>query len=238
MAYKRETIVKTVKELKRLVSEYRGQIESGSISKGAVVSCGNIKIGRVLNVSLAPIITCANCKECKGFCYDIKACNQYENVRKARAYNTALVQENREKYFSDIRVKLARRKKNKYFRWHVSGDIIDNEYFSEMVKIAREFPDFTFWTYTKVYWIVNKFCDLNGKDAIPENLHIMFSKWDGLPMINPYRFPVFACKLKDGNVDTADDWFAKTFKCPGNCDLCKENKCGCIGGMDTYADEH
>ena len=74
--------------------------------------------------------------------------------------------------------------------------------------------------------------------AIPDNLHIMFSKWDGLPMSNPYKFPVFACRLKNGNVDTSDDWFAKTFKCPGNCDICKEKKCGCIGGRDTYADEH
>ena len=215
MAYKKETIAKTVKELKRLVNDYREQIENGTISKGAVISCGNIKIGRVLNVSIAPIITCMNCNECKGYCYDVKACIQYGNVRNARAYNTALALYNREKYFSDIRVKLARRRKNKYFRWHVAGDILDME-----------------------YWIVNRYCDLNGKDAIPENLHIMYSKWDGLPMANPYKFPVFACRLKNGNVDTSDDWFARTFKCPGNCDICKEKKCGCIGGQDTYADEH
>ena len=238
MAYKRDTIIKTVKDLKGLVNEYKKQIEQGTISKGVVISRGNVKIGRVLNVSTAPIITCANCKECRGYCYDIKACLLRENVRNARAYNTALALYNRKKYFTDIRARLARRRKNKYFRWHVAGDIIDMEYFSEMVQIAREFPEFTFWTYTKVYWIVNRYCDENGKESIPNNFHIMYSKWDGLPMSNPYKFPVFACRLKNGNVDTSDDWFAKTFKCPGNCDICKEKKCGCIGGQDTYADEH
>lgn len=236
--YKKETIEKVVKNLKEKVAYFRAEIENGSDPKKARISDGNRKIGKVLNVSLAPILTCGNCKECKSFCYDIKACFAYPTALNARAYNAALMFTDRNAYFGSIREKLTRRLKNKYFRWHVAGDIVDIGYFAEMVKIAKEFPEFTFWTYTKMYWIVNKYCDLNGRDAIPENLHIMFSKWDGLKMDNPYSFPVFACKLKAGNVDTSEDWFAKVYKCPGNCDLCKEKKLGCIGGMDTYADEH
>ena len=238
MSYKPETIAKVVKNLKEKVAYFRAEIASGNNPTRVRISDGNKKIGKVLNVSLAPILTCGNCKECKGYCYDIKACNQYKNVTAARAYNTALLTIDRNVYFGSIRYKISKRRKNKFFRWHVAGDIVDLGYFAEMVKIAREFPKFVFWTYTKMYRIVNMYCELNGKESIPDNLHIMFSKWDGLPMDNPYKFPVFACKLKAGNVDTSEDWFAKVYKCPGNCDLCKEKKLGCIGGIDTYADEH
>jgi hypothetical protein len=238
MAYKKETIKKVAEKLTEKINYFTELINNNGIEKDTVISNGNRKIGRVLNVSLAPIITCMNCGHCSGYCYDIKACMQYENVLNARAYNTALLKTRREKYFSDIRSKCKRRRKNKYFRWHVSGDIPDYEYLLEMIRIAREFPDFVFWTYTKIYWLVNRYCREYGKESIPNNLHIMFSKWDGLPMDNPYNFPVFACRLKDGNVDTSDDWFAKVYKCPGNCDLCKDKKLGCIGGMNTYADEH
>lgn len=233
--YSTESIIKVVSKLKARISYWKRQ---GSDKIHVCISKGNKKIGRVMNVSLAPIITCANCKECKKLCYDIKACLQYFNVLDARARNTALVMIDREKYFSEIREAIGRRKKNKFFRWHVSGDIIDIEYLIEMVSIARENPDFTMWTYTKAYFIVNEYCKRYGKDSIPENLVIMFSEWDGMPMINPYHFPVFVCRLKAGNKNRRPEEFESMYKCPGNCDVCKAAKRGCIGAENTYVDEH
>lgn len=237
MSYKKESIVKLVKSLKNRKAFFLSELKKG-LAKKAIISNGNRKIGKVLNVSLAPILCCGNCSKCKLYCYDIKACLQHENVLDARAFNTALQEFDRDRFFRDIDDKMSRRRKNKYFRYHVSGDIPDMDYLKRMIKTAVDHPDFTIWTYTKMYSLVNQYCNENGRDAIPKNLHIMFSKWDGLPMDNPYKFPVFACRLKAGNVDTSEDWFAKVYKCPGNCDLCKEKKLGCIGGMDTYADEH
>lgn len=131
-----------------------------------------------------------------------------------------------------------RRRTNKYFRWHVGGEIPTIEYFSEMVRIAKLFPDFTFWTYTKMYGIVNAYCYKYGRDAIPDNLHVMFSEWDGTQLYNPYNFPIFTCRLKDGNKNHTYEWFETLYKCPGNCDICKAAKRGCIVGESTFADEH
>lgn len=241
--YKDITITNYLDMMTRKIKFFHELKKNGLINKMTIISDGNRKIGKVLNVSTAPIICCGNCKACKKYCYDIKAVIQYadrlkNHVLNARAYNTVLAKYYREEYMHGIRVALAKRRKNKFFRWHVAGDILDYDYFCEMVKIAKDFPDFVMWTYTKMYKIVNRYVAEYGRDAIPNNFHIMFSKWDGAPMDNPYNFPVFACKLKAGNVDTSEDWFAKTYKCPGNCDLCKEKKLGCIGGMNTYADEH
>ena len=55
-------------------------------------------------------------------------------------------------------------------------------------------------------------------------------------MKNPYNMPVFACRMKNGNIDNMK-WDAM-YKCPGNCDVCKACGRGCIAGEDTYCDEH
>lgn len=239
MAYNQKSIEKAVK-LMKAEKAYLEKIGTNNIAM--CISNGNRKIGKVMNVSLPPILTCANCKECKYFCYDIKACLQYPNtVINARVRNLVILQHDINDYFSRIRTKLSRRRTNKYFRWHVAGDIVNQAYFENMVSIAKDFPEFVFWTYTKNYGVVNAYVAANGNSkekAIPTNFHIMFSEWDGMSLINPYGFPIFTCKLKAGNKNHKPEFFNSLYKCPGNCDLCKAAKLGCIGGMDTYADEH
>lgn len=204
------------------------------------ISRGNRKIGRVMNVSLPPVITCHNCKECKHFCYDIKACLQYPGtVIDARIRNYMVLLKDRDAYFSRIDAAISRRRTNKFFRWHVAGDIYDADYFRRMCEIAAAHPDFVFWTYTKNYTVVNDYCDANGRAAVPSNFHIMFSEWDGMPLINPYNFPVFTVKMKAGNINHPDAaYFAHMWKCPGNCDVCKAACRGCLAGENTYCDEH
>lgn len=70
--------------------------------------------------------------------------------------------------------------------------------------------------------------------AIPKNLSIMFSEWQGLPMHNPYKMPVFTCKMPDDKSKK----YNNMFKCPGNCDTCKSNYRGCIKGENVYTDLH
>ena len=236
MAYSNESL----KKLVTLLNETKAVYMAKDVSEIKMcISCGNRKIGRVMNVSLPPVITCANCKECRHYCYDIKACLQYPNtVIDARIRNLAILLKDRESYFGRIEWKISRRKKNKYFRWHVAGDIIDIDYFCHMVAIAKRHPDFIFWTYTKNYKVVNEYCLKYGKESIPQNFNIMFSEWDGLKLDNPYSFPIFTCKMKDGNKNHPVEFFDSLFKCSGNCDICKQNNTGCIAGQSTYADEH
>ena len=82
--FRPETIQKIVNSLVILINYFLGLLKAGK-QVNISISDGNNKIGRCMNVSLAPIVTCANCKECKHYCYDVKACCQYENVRIARA---------------------------------------------------------------------------------------------------------------------------------------------------------
>ena len=199
------------------------------------ISDGNRKIGRVMNVSLMPIVTCKNCGECRFFCYDIKACLQYSNVIDARTRNTVIMKKDRNEFFRRIDDKMSRRRANKFFRWHVSGDIVDLDYLARMVENARNHPDFTIWTYTKNYDVVNAYCILYGKESIPENFSIMFSEWKGLEMSNPFGFPVFACRMPDEN---ELEYARKMWKCPGNCDVCKEAGRGCVKGESSYTDLH
>ena len=234
--YSNEAIIKTVSQLKSAMAKYEAMApETLNVS----ISKGNRKIGRVLNVSLAPIITCHNCKECKHFCYDIKACLQYSNVREARAKNTVLALKHRRQFFEQVEAVIRRRRKNKFFRWHVSGDIPDMDYFENMVRIARNHPDFIFWTYTKNYAVVNEYVkNHGGPDCIPENLSIMFSEWDGMKCDNPYKFPEFTVRLKAGNKNHGPEYFERIYTCPGNCEICLAARRGCPYRETSKVDEH
>ena len=230
--YSDTVIEKVVTLLVSLYNFFMGLLKQGkklSIS----VSSGNSKIGHTMNISLAPILCCGNCKECKYFCYDIKACVQYENVRIARAKNTAIFNHDRDDFFGQLWARMSRKRTNKFLRFHVSGEIKDYDHFCRIVETARRFPDFRIWTYTKMYGLVNLWILNNGgtKTALPENLSVMFSEWKGMDMPNPYNLPVFRCVYPEEETPNC-------MKCPGNCNFCKENKVGCIYGNSVYTELH
>lgn len=214
MKYSNETIRKYLTSARAKIAEYRANIENAHVC----ISKGNRKIGCTMNVSISPIITCANCHACLHDCYDIKANIQYGNVLNARTRNTALFLEDPARYFAEIEEAINRRRRNKVFRWHVAGDIVNYSYFENMVAIARRHPDFVFWTYTKNYTIVNRWLSQNG-GKLPANLSVMFSKWAGVEMPNPYGMPTFEAIPEE---ETREE-----FHCPGNCDVCLTEKRGC-----------
>jgi len=225
---------KTISNVIRQMNETEENYSSWPISTIKMcISEGNRKIGKTLNVSLPPVMTCPNCSECKFLCYDIKACAQYPNtVIDARIRNYVILKKDRNEYFNRIQLALNKRKTNKFFRWHVAGDIIDIDYFDRMVTIARNNPEFKFWTYTKNYKAVNAWLEKNGgKSAVPGNFSIMFSEWRGVEMVNPYGFGEFRVVFKDEEKP-------KGFYCPGNCDVCIKSGRGCISNETVYCNEH
>lgn len=225
--------IETLRKVVRLMNTRGAELNGIPVEQIKLcISAGNRKIGRVMNVSLPPIKSCANCCGCSKLCYDIKACMQYPNtVIDARMRNFSVLMRDRDEYFRRIDAAMSRRRKNKYFRWHVAGDIVDIDYFARMVDIAREHSDFVIWTYTKNYKVVNAWCAEHGKDAIPANFSIMFSEWRGMMMDNPYGFPQFSVVFKDEQKPTG-------FYCPGNCDICKASGRGCVVGESVYCMEH
>lgn len=225
--------METIQKVVRLLNSCKKKYDSIPVEQIKLcLSTGNRKIGRVMNVSLPPILSCSNCKECKFLCYDIKACMRYpETVVDARIRNLVILQKDRNEYFNRIEQAISRRRTNKYFRWHVAGDIVDIDYFDRMVGIAARHPDFKFWTYTKNYSVINDWVAEHGRDAIPSNFSIMFSEWRGMPMENPHGFPEFRVVFKDEKRPTG-------FYCPGNCDKCKQSGRGCIARETVYCMEH
>lgn len=228
MAYSKQTFRNVFREARR---QEKILLELDAADIPLCVSKGNRKIGRVLNVSLMPVLSCGNCKECMHICYDIKACAQYpQTVINARMRNLVVLKKDREGFFNRVDEVVSRRRTNKYFRWHVAGDIVDGDYFDRMVKMARRHPEFIMWTYTKMYHIVNEWIAKNG--PLPPNFFVMFSEWRGMPMDNPYGMPEFRVVFK-GETAPAGAWI-----CPGNCDICKQVRRGCVVGETTYCHEH
>ena len=247
MRYTKKTIDKYTEYMHKLIEYYENMPREEFLELCHVcISEGNDKIGHALNVSLPAIIACRHCctcdkkDGCSYYCYDVKDCYRYgykdDNTFHARAVNYVFATKYREEFFAAINAAMDARTKDKYFRYQVGGDILDYDYFCQMVESAARHPDFIVWTYTKCYAFVNKWIAENGD--LPENMHVMFSAWEGMPIHNPYNLPVFACKLAAGNKDITEEQFAAMYQCPGNCDICKAARRGCLIGENTFALEH
>lgn len=232
--FKPLTIQKYARTMLTAVKKACANVESSHV----VFSAGNRKIGRVLNVSTAPIITCGHCSNCSGYCYDIKACLQYPGTAAARANNTAIAMTDRARFFSEIGQKMDRRKKNLYMRFHVGGEIADMDYLERMIETARNHGARyeAVWTYTKEHELVNDYVKMHGgtRSCISDYMTVMFSHWYGVEIVNPYGFPVFWTVATEDDVKkcNAD---GVTWRCPGNCDVCKKAGRGCITGESVYA---
>ena len=98
------------------------------------ISKGNSKMGYIPSVSLPPIVTCAKNCTCAKKCYAAKLCRIYGTVRKAYARNLEILKNDMDNYFLQVK---AAAMVNKYFRFHVSGDIPDMNYLDRMVKLAQ-----------------------------------------------------------------------------------------------------
>lgn len=179
------------------------------------VSPGNQKMGFIPSVSLPPVVTCANGCTCAKKCYAAKLCRIRKNVREAYQRNLDILIQDPAAYWLQVK---AAAMVTKYFRFHVSGDIVNAEYFANMIKTAEELPGTAFLAFTKQYTIVNQY--LNGA-KLPENLKIIFSAWPGMPMENPHNLPVANVIFKGQT--PADNWKI----CGGNCAECACRGVGC-----------
>ena len=112
--------------------------------------------------------------------------NQYrfDNVKEAIERNLRILKNNPDQYWEEVNDALLL---NRYFRFHVSGDIPNRKYLEKMVEAARKNSATQILCFTKKYELVNKF--IADGNEIPENLHLLFSKWRGLEMPNPYQLP-------------------------------------------------
>lgn len=161
------------------------------------------------NVSMTPILSCCHDAPCRkhGQCYACRSL-RYPSCRAAWRKNYDLAITDRALYFDTIRQTMIKRaaRGETWFRWHVSGDILDQDYLNNMVRIARELPNVRFLAFTKMH-------KLNFRQ-IPSNLKIVFSYWPGWGKVTR-RFP--AAYMQDGTEKRVP---SAAWQCPGNCDGC------------------
>lgn len=182
------------------------------------ISNSNSKMGNVASVSTLPFITCPGCcaGTCGAKCYAAKIANLRPSVLKSYAINTAIYLKRPDIYWSSIDLAC---KAVRYFRFHVSGDIVNKDYFNHMVQIARNNPKTEILCFTKRFDAVNAWIDENGE--IPENLHVLFSGWTNLQPENPHNLP--ETNVIEKGAEPADNWKI----CGGNCFNCACRGLGC-----------
>lgn len=184
--------IKRYQNIKESVSLHNENVKKSEVD--VHISKGNDKT-RVPSFDTAPEFTCDKTKACfKKGCY-AKNLMRYKGVLNAYIKNSLL-------YIKDPKG-TQQKILNKIpfagmFRWHVSGDILNAEYFNMMVDIAKKRPNVLFMAFTKKFEIVNSF--LNDSD-LPENLNIIFSHWKGENVPNPNNLPLSVVRFKkDENI--------------------------------------
>lgn len=195
------------------------------------ISPGNSKLGSISSVSLPSVVTCRKC-DCQNKCYAKKLERIRKSVANAYQHNLKVLLETPDIYWREVEASIMM---SRYFRFHVSGDIPDAAYFFHMVEIAKRNPHCEILCFTKKYELVNDY--LASGRQLPSNLHMIFSAWTGLDMVNPHHLPEAHVRFRDGFTTARDD--AK--KCGGNCTECAITDDGCWtlkNGEQVVFNEH
>lgn len=194
------------------------------------ISTGNSKLGAIPSVSLPSITTCRKCA-CQQKCYANKLERLRPSVRNAYAHNLSVLTQDPETYWREVEAAIMM---TRFFRFHVSGDIPDAQYLNKMVEVAGRNSHCNILCFTKKFEIVNTYLERN---ALPENLHIIFSGWVGLEMSNPFLLPEAHVLYRDGTTTARED----AMPCGGNCTECAKTDGGCWSlkrGEQVVFNEH
>jgi hypothetical protein len=187
------------------------------------ISAGNNKLGSIMNISLPPVVTCHNCSSCNKYCYAVRSYNRFTGTAAGWNENHLLFITDPDRYFSEISKAV---KTQRFFRWHVSGDIVNGAYLAGMIRVAMENPKCEFLAFTKAYQIVN--AAIAAGAVIPGNLHLLFSAAPGVDMPNPYNIPECHINFADPALNTYCGGAEYEYHCTGNCTECAINGCGCF----------
>ena len=177
-----------------------------------VLTKGNKKVAKtVLCWSLPPVISCLNCVSCQKDCYAKHPYRAYPVVKKAWDRNFAIAKSGA--FVDSIKNQLRVSKKCRFVRIHVAGDFFSQEYINQWVDIAKAFPGIKFYSYSKVFDILdlsefNSLPNVNVIDSIAFDGGPNFGKADRVKMLNDNGYRV--CPAVKN----------KTIHCGKNCFIC------------------
>lgn len=175
-------------------------------------------MGNIPSVSLPSIVTCIKCG-CNRICYAHRIEKIRPPVRQAYLHNWNLYKSNKEVYWREIEATIML---SRFFRFHVSGDIPDQDYIHRMIDIANRNQHCEILCFTKKFDICNKEIS-ERKGELPKNLHLIYSGWKGLKMKNPYNLPEAHVRYRDYSTTARED----AIECGGNCVECAITDSGC-----------
>lgn len=217
------------------------------------ISKGNSKMGSIQSISLPSVVTCRSC-DCQKKCYARKLERLRPSVAKAYQRNLEVLQSDPETYWREVEASIMM---SRFFRFHVSGDIPNADYFARMVDIAKRNPHCEILCFTKKYEIVNGYINeaymdsiagttihpqlynmwMVAEQVIPKNLHMVLSAWVSLDMVNPFSLPEAHVRYRDNTTTARDD----AVECGGNCAECALTGEGCWilkSGEQVIFNEH
>ncbi len=195
------------------------------------ISKGNSKLGAIPSVSLPSVKTCRQCA-CQEKCYAKRLERMRPSVRNAYQHNLDVLLNDPETYWREVEASIMM---TRFFRFHVSGDIPNASYFAKMVDVAKRNPHCEILCFTKKYEAINDYMKVNGN--LPNNLHIVFSGWVGLQMVNPFALPEAHVRYRGGFTTARED----AVECSGNCTECAKTDGGCWSlknGEQVVFNEH
>ncbi len=181
------------------------------------ISTTNSKLGLIPSVNLTPVLTCRKNCPCAKDCYATKGRFRFQNVKQNMRNNYEEYLREPDNYFAEIKHAINNGMVSySYFRWHASGDIVDEKYFEGMIRTAIDLPDTKFLAFTKKFELVNSYIKNGG--IIPQNLNIVFSAWgDSFKVDNPYGFPVAYVRFHDCENKSIPE---TAIECSGDCTNC------------------
>ena len=121
-------------------------------------------------------------------CYALKGCYVFKVVQDAQYFRLKAI---RHPLWTGAMATIINSKKSKFFRWHDSGDVQDEDHLIKIFAVCKLTPDVKHWMPTREAW-VKAFLSLK-----PDNLVIRFSA----PMVNqpaPASWPHTSTVVKTG----------------------------------------
>ena len=149
-------------------------IKHGNIKLGNMWTFSTLYGNKEYNTEYGKVKgTCGNyCKGCESACY-VRKSYRYPSVINSHAINTlALINDIMETEKTLIEQIKRAKKKPSVIRIHQSGEMINRYEMAMWLNIAKEFPQITFYTYTKAFDIVKPFIK-----ELPNNFYINISVW-------------------------------------------------------------
>ena len=198
-----------------------------------LITFSNIKLGgKIPQLNMPYGTSCRTDAPCFKDCYCTHGNMAFPNVRKSHLEKLNLYIDNPDGFFNIVDSEL-----NmciyKYFRYHSSGDIVDEKYLERMCWLARRHRQTHFLCFTKKYELVNEYLNHHKK---PANLILVLSNWGDWKVDNPHNLPTSWVAFGDER-DKDIPLFA--YECPGSCENCESNHCfNMVKGQSVVFHKH